>query len=118
MGPQDEARVMTTQLALDLPGLVAPTYTPGMTLAQRFTAFHDANPHVADALESLAAQWLDRHQKVGVKALAERLRWESGITTAGDPYRINNSFTAHYARLLLERHPEWVGRIETRGTTP
>lgn len=105
---------MTDQLTLDLAPLVEPIYDPGMTLDERFEAFHDANPHVADALESLAAQWLRRNPRVGVKALVERLRWESGIQTDGDPYRLNNSLVSRYARLLIERHPEWEDHIETR----
>lgn len=105
---------MTSQPALDLPGLVTPDYEPDLSIDERFDLFHEANPHVADALDALARQWLARHPKVGVKALVERLRWESGVTTTGDPYRINNDFTSRYARLLLDRHPEWVGRIEVR----
>jgi predicted DsbA family dithiol-disulfide isomerase len=105
---------MTTQLALPLAPLVAPEYAEHLTIAQRFAAFHAANPHVADALELLAEQWLARHQRVGMKALIERLRWESGITTAGDAYRLNNTYTAHYARLLIERRPEWSDAIHLR----
>lgn len=102
------------QLTLNLTPLVEPIYETGMTLEERFEAFHAANPHVADALESLAAQWLSRHRKVGVKSLGETLRWASGIQTEGDPYRINNSHLSRYARLLIERHPEWADAIETR----
>lgn len=102
------------QLVLDLPALVTPEVPAGATLPERFAAFHGANPHVADALEALAAQWLARRPRVGVKALVERLRWESGIATEGDAYRLNNSFTAFYARLLIERRPEWADSIETR----
>ena len=85
-----------------------------LTLDERFDLFHAHNPHVADALETLAAQWLSRRPKVGVKALVERLRWEAGMQTEGDEYRINNSLVSRYARLLLARHPEWSGRIEVR----
>ena len=105
---------MTTQPALDLTPLDVPDYAPELTIAERFDAFHEANPHVADALEALAGQWLARHKRVGMKALVERLRWESGIQTDGDIWRLNNDYTSRYARLLLARHPEWVGRIETR----
>lgn len=105
---------MTAQLTLDLAPLTEPTYLATDSIADKFTAFHEANPHVARALETLAAQWLARHQKVGMKALFERLRWESGLQTEGDAYRLNNSYTSLYARLLLARRPEWEGRIETR----
>lgn len=99
---------------LELFPLTEPTYEPTATLAERFAAFHASNPHVADALEALAAQWLARHERVGMKSLAERIRWESGIQTVGEPWRINNSHVAFYSRLLLDRHPEWIGRIQTR----
>ena len=63
------------QLALNLGPLVEPDYTAEMTLADRFSAFHQQNPHVADALETLAAQWLaapDHHD--ADEAAAERGR--------------------------------------------
>lgn len=105
----------TEQIALDLSPLVQVEHEPHHTIAERFEAFHAVNPHVAAGLEQLAAEWLGAgHRKVGVKALVERLRWEAGIRTSGDDYRINNDFTAHYARLLIERRPEWADAIETR----
>lgn len=103
-----------TQMTLDLSPLVTPDYAPEATIAERFAAFHASNPHVADALEQMAGEWLARHQHVGMKALFERLRWESGISTDGVPYVLNNDFTAHYSRLLMTRRPEWDGRIPTR----
>lgn len=102
---------------MDLPGLsplVEPDYAAGLTWAEKFEMFHEANPHVARMLEALAGQWLTHNTKVSMKALVERLRWESGIYTEGPGYKINNSFTAFYARLLIERRPEWAESIETR----
>jgi len=94
--------------------VIEPTYTSAASWAEKFEQFHATNPHVARALEALAAQWLAYHQKVGVKALVEVLRWEYGIRTRGDVMKLNNSFTAYYARLLIDRHPEWVDAIDTR----
>jgi hypothetical protein len=102
------------QLELPIGPLVEPDYSADLSIAERFAMFHDANPHVADALERLAEQWLVRHDHVGMKALYERLRWESGIRTEGDAYRLNNVYTAHYARLLIERRPEWVDAFRLR----
>ena len=100
---------------LELFPIVEPTYDEEMSLRDRFDAFNAQNPHVADALEILAAQWLAAgNRKVGMKALVERLRWESGIRTQGDGYVLNNSYTAFYARLLIARRPEWADAISTR----
>ena len=104
-----------TDTLFDLAPLVAPDHEPEATIEERFDAFHAANPQVADALEHYAEQWLAAgHRRVGVKALVERLRWESGVQTHGDAYRINNSLVSHYARLLIARRPEWADAIETR----
>lgn len=107
----------TQQLALDLSPLIEPDYTPDLTLSQRFDLFHSANPWVADALESLAADWLAHgHSRVGVKALAEVIRWQYGRSTVDGAaaFKVNNSYVSRYARLMLERHPEWARAIETR----
>lgn len=102
------------QLELDLSPIDVPDYSMEMTLAERFAAFHEANPHVAHALELLAGQWLQTNSHVGMKALFERLRWESGIQTVGDAYRLNNSYTAFYTRLLIDRRPEWAEAFHIR----
>ena len=104
----------SVQLELVLTPLVQPDYTPDQSLPDRFAAFHAANPHVADALEVLAGRWLANHDHVGIGALYEALRWESGIRTTGDEYRLNNSYRAFYARLLIERRPEWADAFRLR----
>lgn len=99
----------------DLAPLVTPEHEPEATLAERFAAFHAANPHVADVFERLVRQWLNAgHERVGMKAVAERARWESGLSMPGEPWRINNSYVAFYARLLIERNPHWADAIQTR----
>lgn len=114
LGSQSGPRREREDVQLPLFPVTEPEYEPEMSIAERFAMFHGANPHVADALEALAAQWLAHHRRVGMKALVERLRWESGIQTSADPFKINNSYTALYARLLILRHPEWRGAIQTR----
>lgn len=84
-------------------------------LDARFDHFHAENPQVADQLETLAAQWLAAHDRVGMKMLWEVLRWQTGLAATGaKPYRLNNSFTSRYARVLIGRRPAWNGRILTR----
>jgi hypothetical protein len=87
----------------------------GATIQERFESFHKSNPWVLVALERLAGQWLDNgHTRVGVKMLVERLRWEYGIRTKGDPFRLNNTLTSRYVRLLIERNPSWAESFELR----
>jgi hypothetical protein len=82
---------------------------------QTFPSFHALNPWVADALEEMALDALaDGERRVGVKHFVEVLRWRYRKATTGEPWRLNNSFTALYARLLIERRPELAELIETR----
>ena len=83
-------------------------------LDRQFQAFHAANPHVYDKLRELALQVRSAGQRMGIAALFERLRWLSRVETAGDPYRLNNSYRAYYARLLMEREPSLRGSFTTR----
>lgn len=85
------------------------------TIDDRFTEFDRRNPHVYQALRALS---LDT-RRVGVKrwsvdAAMHIVRWRYRLQTQGDEYRINNSFSALYARLLMEREPELAGFFELR----
>lgn len=97
------------------PAAVSPEYERGATIDERFARFHADNEWVYVALERLAVDLYERGRRFGVKALVEVVRWEySRATTSDDGLKVNNSFTSRYARLLLERHPEFDGFIETR----
>lgn len=93
----------------------APTEHAGRIEAA-FRKFHADNPHVADKLEAMAAEWFSKgHPTVAIKMLWEALRWQQGISVeTSDAYRLNNNYTARYARLLIQRRPEWAARIKTR----
>lgn len=93
-----------TQLAM-----IAPT------IGQRFAEFHEANPHVYDMLKTLALQWhRATGKRIGMKALFERARWEIGITTTDPDFRINNNYTAYYARLLMAQEPDLADMFHLR----
>lgn len=85
------------------------------SLERRFVAFHRANPQVYVQLRTLALTAKRAGvRKFGIAALFERLRWLSLVETAGDPYRLNNSYRAPYARLLMAQEPELRAFFTTR----
>ncbi|MDP9101629.1 MAG: hypothetical protein M3N21_05730 [Actinomycetota bacterium] len=116
---QTGRRTGTSPDQLSLP-LNVPTLPREASLTERFAAFHTANPHVYRALHSLASRrWTSdlragRRPHVGVAALYEALRWEQALRTTGETWRLNNSYRAFYARLLIAARPEWAGFIDTR----
>lgn len=85
------------------------------SLAQRFAAFHSANPHVYALLVELArAAKAAGKQRLGMKALWERCRWELEVATRGDDFRLNNDHTSFYSRLLMGNEPDLAGFFEIR----
>lgn len=90
----------------------------GLTLEQRFAAFHAANPHVYAWLRDQALSAKRRGRRVGIKMLYEVLRWQVAMNTSGDEaFRLNNNWPSFYARLLMEREPELAGYFDTRTQT-
>jgi hypothetical protein len=86
-----------------------------MMIQEKFEKFHSDNPHIFSILEGMASRWLSIHSQVGMKMLWEVLRWQLGVEVSNTgEYRLNNNYTSRYARLLLEKHPEWAGRIQLR----
>ncbi|HEX7050099.1 MAG TPA: hypothetical protein VF188_07870, partial [Longimicrobiales bacterium] len=89
--------------AADPPWLV----WPQTELERRFAEFHRNNPHVYREFERRAMElYRAGATKIGVKAIAERIRWDVRIRTLGDEFKINNTYVSLYSRLLLHRHPE------------
>lgn len=84
-------------------------------LSRSFERFHAANPHVYEALKTVALWCHQRGKRMGMKAIYERVRWEYSVhTVTDDPYRLNNNYTAFYARKLMDECPELAGFFETR----
>jgi hypothetical protein len=90
------------------------------TILRRFLAFHHANPHVFAALERLADDHVRQGTKrLGIKAMVERARWDATLeTTAPHGLKVNNSFTAYYARLLAAFRPDLAPCFVTRELGP
>jgi len=82
-----------------------------------FREFHELNPHVYRNLKVLAHKVIlaGRH-KIGMKFLFERLRWEYAIATQHEEgsYRLNNNFTAYYARMLMDQEDELFNLFDLR----
>ena len=104
----------------DLLPLVLPSPQPITAVSRKgsilesFNRFHEANPQVYTALAQTAVHAAKRGRKMGIGAIYERVRWEYSVETPGEPYRLNNNFRSHYARLIMKSVPELAGYFETR----
>lgn len=88
----------------------------GATLMEQFVAFHNANPHVYAELRRLALELRAKgHRRAGIQMLFEQMRWQwYQRTTDVSGFKMNNSYGAYYARMLMERESELAGFFATR----
>ncbi|OBK92620.1 hypothetical protein A5646_03325 [Mycobacterium sp. 1245499.0] len=86
------------------------------TIADRFEAFHRDNPQVYTTLLRLAREWVAQTngRKLGISALFERARWDLALATSDPEFKLNNSYRAFYARLLMHENPDLRGLFDLR----
>jgi hypothetical protein len=90
-----------------------------LSLEEKFHRFHDANPDVYAQLYDLAIDWRSRGSEVwSTKGMFEVLRWQRrSLRLDGDqPFKMNNNYTAFYARMLMQE-PALEGMFEVRRQT-
>lgn len=84
-----------------------------------FLEFHRQNPHVYERLLELSLDLAKRgHEHYGMKGLFEVLRWEEAMATKGSQFKLNNNYTAFYARMIMKRAPRLRGFFRTREQSP
>ena len=95
----------------------APARRPrALSLDERFDAFHAANPHVFERLRRAALLAVSCGvERLSVAKLAEDLRADPTVATSGDEFKVNNSFRAPFARLLMASDARLAGKFEVRG---
>lgn len=87
----------------------------GLTIAEAFSRFHTGNPHVYHELVLLARRAKARGaQRIGIGMLVEVVRWRSTLRTGGDDFKLNNNYSALYARLIMDNAPDLAGIFELR----
>ena len=90
------------------------------TTARRFQAFNAAvawrrrNPHIWAAWERDALHEAEQGRRVSMRFFAETARKFDSVDDAGEPFEVNNSHVAIFARMLVAEHPELRPFIELR----
>lgn len=86
------------------------------TTASRFEEFHRHNANVYRTLVSLAREWINStgKQKLGIGALYEVARWRLAVESGDADYRLNNSYRAYFARLIMAQERDLADLFELR----
>lgn len=75
-----------------------------------FQQFHRDNPHVYTNLVNLTREGIAQgRERIGMKMLFEVLRWNTPLNTSGEDFKLNNNYTAFYARMIEARNPDCRG---------
>ena len=84
--------------------------------AKKFIEYHLSNPQVWLEFERLTLSLLGAGiSHYGAKAVMEVIRFHKAIETQGE-FKINNNFTAHYARQFAKKYPQHENFYEFRGS--
>jgi hypothetical protein len=91
-------------------------YGVSPTRIRNFLDWHKKNPIVWKEVErKFIEKAKDGQKRIGVKEIFEEIRQEL-TNKPNEGYKLNNNWTAAYARLLAYKYPELAGCIELRGT--
>ena len=82
-------------------------------LLLKFKDYNSRNPEIYKAFESFALTATRFRKRFSAKTIIERIRWNSMIS-GDDGFKINNSYTAYYARLFHINNPKHYGFFEVR----
>jgi hypothetical protein len=87
-------------------------------LTTKFEKFHTDNPHIYLLFRHFALEAIKAGRNIlSANMIAERIRWETTVTTKGDGYKINNNYRAYYARMFMREHPDLDGCFRVRAVS-
>jgi len=86
------------------------------SIYDQFVRFHRQHPKVYELFKAFSLQLIKKGKTtLGAKMIIERIRWEMETGSHDEAgFKINNNYTAHYARLFMQEHKEYTGYFETR----
>lgn len=84
-------------------------------LDESFWNFHYTNRHVLDKLINMSDELKDSgNSRISMKMLFEVIRFRHLVSTKGDLFLLNNSYTSRYVRLIEETRPDLAKLFEKR----
>ena len=112
-----------SNLAFDFSGLSENYSQTEHEIDTHFRAFHRDNPSVFRLFCKFTLEVISRgFMHYSAKGVLERVRWETSLETVdpgafepeGRPLKINNNYSSRYARLFMQKYPQYEGFFRTR----
>ncbi len=77
---------------------------------KHFLKFHTKNPKIYELFKRYSYELINAGREFyGAKSIMERIRWHVAVETVGDIFKISNSVTSCYPRLLIIEDPVFEG---------
>lgn len=81
----------------------------------KYAQHRNENPEIWAMFEKLTLRLINsgvRH--FGAKCIMENVRYNTALKTKGEQYKINNNYTAYYAREFASKYPQYADFFEIR----
>lgn len=83
-----------------------------------FEQYHQAHPRTWELFLYYSIKTKAKgFRNYSAKAIFELCRWHEGMPTGDDGFKLNNIYTADYARKLMNEKPEFKDFFRTRRLT-
>lgn len=80
-----------------------------------FIRFHEANPHVWTRFQAITLDLIEQgFKRHSSDSICHKIRWDAEVETRGEPVKMNDNYTAYYARMFQAVYPDKAGFFETR----
>ena len=82
---------------------------------ENFAKFHRANPEVWQKFKEFTQTLISAgRSNYSADAVCHRIRWHYATQSKGEDFKINNNYTALYARMFMVQFPEHAGFFRLR----
>ena len=80
-----------------------------------FERYHKEHPEIWEKFKETTLKAIDKGFKnYSSKSIFEIIRWHNQGELKKDGFKINNNYTADYARHFIETHPQYKSFFRTR----
>lgn len=86
----------------------------GKKTKEAFQHYHKQNPDIYRMFCRFARQAAQRRDHYSAKAIMERIRWETMLNDDQPDFKIDNTWTSHYARKFMADYPQYNGFFQLR----
>ena len=79
-----------------------------------FEVFHKENPKVYEMFKKFSLEASAKNKNYSARGIFHRIRWETSVNSDDESFKLNDIWTAYYARKFMEDFPNLKGFFRVR----